>query len=63
METRIRAPPQWMIIMGIWGGIILIIGFFVELLVFNRWMPSLAISGVSFTSLFVYWHRRFYKRC
>jgi hypothetical protein len=48
--------------MGIVGGIILIIGFFVELLVFNRWMPSLAISGVSFTSLFIYWHWRFYKR-
>jgi hypothetical protein len=46
--------------MGIVGGITLIIEFFIELLVFNRWVPSLAISGVIFTLLFVYWHWRFY---
>jgi membrane associated rhomboid family serine protease len=59
---RPRELPRWFYIIGLVLGITLIIGFFVELLVFNRWMPSLAISGVGYTLLFVYWlffeHRR-----
>jgi 4-hydroxybenzoate polyprenyltransferase len=53
MKPR-RKVPLWLNIMGFVCGIILIIGFFIELLVFNRWAPWLAISGVSSTLVFVY---------
>jgi hypothetical protein len=57
-----RKIPLWMGIMGIMLGVTLIIGFFIELLVFNRWASWLALSGASGTLLSVYWlffeHRR-----
>ena len=59
---RPRELPRWLYIIGLVLGIILVIGFFTELLVFNRWMSSLATSGAIFTLMFVYWlffeHRR-----
>jgi ABC-type multidrug transport system permease subunit len=45
---------RWMRIMGLVSGVTLIIGFFIELLVFGRWNPSLAVSGTAFTTVFAY---------
>jgi hypothetical protein len=59
---RPRKLPRWLDIIGVVLGITFIIGFFVELLVFNRWYSWLAFLGVNSTLLFVYWlffeHRR-----
>jgi membrane associated rhomboid family serine protease len=59
---RRRKLLRWLYIIGVVLGTILVIGFFTELLVFNRWISSPAISGAIFTLMFVYWpffeHRR-----
>jgi hypothetical protein len=54
MKPR-RKIPLSMDVMGLVGGVTLIVGFFMELLVFNRWRTGLAISGTIFTILFAYW--------
>jgi len=51
-------PPgkvsRWIELMGLVSGITIIIGFFVELLAFDRWRPMLALSGTGFTVVFAY---------
>jgi len=51
---RRRKLPRWLYIIGVVLGIILVIGFFMELLVFNRWASWLAFPGASGTLLSVY---------
>jgi hypothetical protein len=60
MKPRIKVL-LWMNIVGLVCGVTLIIGFFIELLVFNRWRPMLALSGTVFTLAFVSW--LFKRRC
>jgi hypothetical protein len=59
---RPKELPRLLYIIGLVLGITLIIGFFVELFVFNRWASWLVLPGASGTLLFVYWlffeHRR-----
>jgi hypothetical protein len=51
---------RWIEIIGLVSGVTLIIGFFIELLVLNRWSPMLAVSGTAGTVVFTY--RLFYER-
>jgi hypothetical protein len=51
---RRRKLLRWLDIIGVVLGITFIIGFFVELLVFNRWTSSLAVIGASVTLSSVY---------
>jgi hypothetical protein len=51
---RPRELPRLLYIIGLVLGITLIIGFFVELFVFNRWASSLAVIGASVTLSSVY---------
>ena len=52
---RPRELPRLLYIIGLVLGITLIIGFFVELFVFNRWASWLVLPGASGTLLSVYW--------
>jgi hypothetical protein len=59
---RPRKLLRLLYIIGLVLGITLIIGFFVELFVFNGWASWLVLPGASGILLFVYWlffeHRR-----